>query len=209
MGAAARISFGDGAGNSTPITSIQNHRQMRICVTMVGVCRPSFERVRANIEANVAYFTTKYPNHTFTYIALTYRNDSTAELREYCSSSAIELHVIEPLDERDFRYKVKNPNWYRLFYSMESVMNTITEGAFDCILRVRLDTEVKEFELYNTISENTYYTVKENGLNRCSDNIGYGSYSTMKRIWQLKNCRVRGFNMEEVLYHTIKLERDV
>ena len=182
---------------------------MKVCVTLVGVCRPTLERIKANIEANIAYFTKTYPTHTFSFVILTYRNGFSEDLRPFCLERQVELHIIEPLEESKFEYKLRNPNWYRLFYSMECVMNFIPDNTYDCILRVRLDTEIRNFEIHDTVLEDTYYTVKEDGRNWCSDNIGYGSYKVMKRIWQLKHCATPGFNTEEILFNVLRKKRVV
>jgi hypothetical protein len=175
---------------------------MKVCVTMVGVCRPSFERVKQNIESNIAYFSNIYKNNEFTFIILTYKNEFYGELSKYCSDLSIETYFLEHIEESQFKYKVKMPNCYRLFYSMEYILNKIPENKYDCIIRLRLDTEIKQFELYDTISNRHYYTINENG--RCSDNIGYGSYNLMKNVWKLENCILKGYNTEEIVYKSIK-----
>jgi hypothetical protein len=169
---------------------------------MVGVCRPTFDRVKQNIEANMAYFLSVYPQHTFTFIILTYINASYKELEAYCLEKGIEAHFIPHLEESDFKFKVKNPNWYRVFYSMSYILNKIPKDAYDCIVRLRLDSEVKDFELYNTIESYKYYTINEGG--RVQSNIGYANYSVMKNIWKLENISLGGINEEEIVYRSIK-----
>lgn len=175
---------------------------MKVCVTMVGVCRPTFDRVKQNIEANMAYFSSVYPQHTFTFVILTYINASYKELEAYCLEKGIEAHFIPHLEESDFKFKVKNPNWYRLFYSMSYILDKIPESTYDCIVRLRLDSEVRVFELYNTIDSNKYYTINEN--KECSDNIGFASYKVMRDVWTLKNCTLSTRNTEKIMYLSIK-----
>lgn len=175
---------------------------MKVCVTMVGVCRPTVERIKQNIESNMYYFSNTYKNHEFTFIILTYINQYHEELATFCSDKGIEAHFIPHIEESEFTYKPKFANCYRMFYSMSYILNNIPNNVYDCIIRLRLDTEVKNFELYDTINSSAYYTINENG--RCSDNIGYASYNVMKTVWLLDNYRIDGFNVEEVLYKIIK-----
>jgi hypothetical protein len=175
---------------------------MKVCVTMVGVCRPTFDRVKQNIEANMAYFLSVYPRHTFTFVILTYINASYKELEAYCLEKGIEAHFIPHLEESDFKFKVKNPNFYRLFYSMNYILDKIPESTYDCIVRLRLDSEVKVFELYDSIDPNKYYSINDN--KSCSDNIGYASYKVMKNVWELKNCNLSTINAEKIVYLSIK-----
>jgi hypothetical protein len=169
---------------------------------MVGVCRPTFDRVKQNIEANIHYFLTTYPQHTFTFVLLTYINSSYNHLSNYCSEKGIEAYFIPHLEESDFKFKVKNPNWYRAFYSMSYILDKIPENTYHCIVRLRLDSEVKAFELYDTIDPTKYYTINDNKT--CSDNIGYANYKVMNNIWALKNASINGINMEQIVYLSIK-----
>jgi hypothetical protein len=174
---------------------------MKVCVTLVGVTRPSFTQVKENIENNITYFT-KYSQHVFEFIVLTYKNDFSDELREYCSSKNIKCIFLEQFKDSDFIFpvKIKVPTAYRLFYSMNQVMNYVPKDA--CIVRVRLDTQVCNLELMEP-EENVYYSLKESE-NNCSDNIGYGTYKTMRNIWKHENCLLRGMGMEAVVYSAIK-----
>lgn len=169
---------------------------------MVGVCRPSFERIKQNIETNMAYFIDTYKNHEFTFYILTYKNGFYEELSKYCSDKSIEAYYIEPLDESDFKFKTKIPNQYRVFYTMDYILNKIPENMYDCIVRLRLDCEIKQFELYDSISDKHYYILNENG--RVSSNIGYASYKVMKNVWKLENSKINGINEEEIVYKSIK-----
>ena len=175
---------------------------MKICVTMVGVCRPTFDRVKQNIEANVAFFKNSYPQHTFTFMVLTYINASHEDLKSYCLEKGIEVHFIPHLEESEFKFKVKNPNYYRVFYSMSYILNKIPNGVYDCIVRLRLDSEIRGFELYNSIESDKYYTVNEAG--RVQSNIGYACHSLMKNVWSLKNIYLDGINEEEIVFKSIK-----
>ena len=169
---------------------------------MVGVCRPTFDRVKQNIEANINYFLTTYPQHTFAFCILTYINASYEELKLYCQEKGIEEHFIPHLEESEFKFKVKNPNWYRVFYTMNYILDKIPENMYDCIVRLRLDTEVKQFELYDTINASRYYTLNEGG--RVQSNIGYASYAVMKRVWKIENTLINGINEEEKVFRIIK-----
>lgn len=171
---------------------------MKVCVTMVGVTRPSFTQVKENIENNINYFTS-YP-HTFEFIVLTYKNTFSDELREYCSSKNIRCIFLEPITDFIFPVKIKVPNAYRLFYSMNQLMNYVPKDA--CIVRVRLDTQVLNLELMEP-EENVYYSLKET-VNMVSDNIGYGTYKTMRNMWKHENCLLRGMGMEEIVYSVSK-----
>ena len=177
---------------------------MKVCVTMVRVSRPTIERIKQNIESNMSYFLNTYKNHEFTFIILTYINQYQEELSSFCLEKGIEAHFIPQIEESEFTYKPKFPNCYRMFYSMSYILNKIPANVYDCIIRLRLDTEVKNFELYDTINASSYYRINENEIGRCSDNIGYASYNVMKNVWLLDNYRMDGFNVEEVLYKTIK-----
>jgi hypothetical protein len=83
---------------------------------------------------------------------------------------------------------------------MNQVMNYVPKDA--CIVRVRLDTQVCNLELMEP-EENVYYSLKESE-NNCSDNIGYGTYKTMRNIWKHENCLLRGNGAEGILYSAIK-----
>ena len=71
---------------------------MKVCVTLVGVCRPTFERVKQNIESNMSYFLNTYKNHEFTFIVLSYINQYHEELSKFCTDKAIEAHFIPHLE---------------------------------------------------------------------------------------------------------------
>ena len=177
---------------------------MKVCVTLVGVCRPTIEQVKENIEKNMYYFNTTYPQHTFTFFVLTYKNDSYEELKEFCNGHSVTSHGIPQIQEKDFIFPTKSfkPNVYRLFYSMNQMMNLIPD-IYDCILRIRLDAEVCSFQIHDVVEENTYYSHKESNIS-VADNIGYGSYKVMSHIWKHNNCLLRGVATEEVLYSALK-----
>lgn len=176
---------------------------MKICVTLVGVSRPSFTQIQSNIEKNIEYFTSNYPNHTFSFIILTYKNGMYEELNNFCKEKAIQCIFIEPIKDTDFIFpvKVKVPNSYRVMYSMSIVMNYVPKDV-DCVVRVRLDTEIVQLEL-KPVEENTYYGLKESNTS-CTDNIGYGSYKLMKTLWKHEHCLLKGAGTEDVWYSTIK-----
>jgi len=176
---------------------------MNICVTLVGVCRPSFTQVKHNIESNILYFNTTYPKHKFTYILLTYKNASQDELKEFCSSIGIKCIFIDNITSFIFPVKIQFPNGYRLFYSMNRIMDEIPKNTYDCILRVRLDSEIVHFQIYDSIDPNTYYSFKQSS-NGVVDNIGYASYNIMKKVWRHENCLLKGTGGEAVLYSAIQ-----
>ena len=175
---------------------------MKVCVTMVGVSRPTVERIKQNIESNMSYFLNTYKNHEFTFIILTYINQYQEELSSFCLEKGIEAHFIPQIEESEFEFKVKNSNWYRVFYSMNYILNKIPDNVYDCIIRLRLDTEVKNFELYNMIDNNKVYILNDSG--RVQSNILYSGLNAMRNIWKLEESKMVGINEEEILYKSIK-----
>jgi hypothetical protein len=173
---------------------------MKVCVTIVGVLRPSFTQVRSNIEKNIKYFTSMYPNYTFSFIVLTYKNGMHEDLIRFCRGNGIQCICIEPIKNNEFIFPVKVPNAYRLMYSMNTVMKYVPTDV-DCVVRVRLDTEVLQLEL-KPIQENIYYSLKESNTT-CADNIGYGSYNVMRNIWKHEHCLLNGTGNEDILYSAI------
>jgi hypothetical protein len=177
---------------------------MKICVTMVGVCRPTFERVKENIEKNILYFTSNYPTYSFTFMILAYKNKFFPELSQFCKDNNIKGFFIEHLEEKDFIFpvKIKNPNIYRLFYSMSYILEQIPKDVYDCIVRLRIDTEVKDFELFKP-EEEIYYCLNENNSGRCSSNVGYARYDVMRNVWKHSNCLVKGSGEECVVFNSV------
>lgn len=178
---------------------------MKVCVTLVGVCRPTLKQVIQNIESNTTYFNREYPQHTFTFIVLTYINDFYTDLVSYCNLNAIRCIGIHRITEKEFIFPVKIhvPNVYRMFYSMNTVLDAIPKNAYDCILRIRLDCEIRNFQLHDTIEEKIYY-ILQYSPNRVEDNIAYGSYTTMRQLWKHEHCLTKGLSCEEVLFNVIK-----
>lgn len=173
---------------------------MKICVTLVGVCRPSLQQVKQNIERNISFFTAM--PHTFSFLVVTYRNSFSEELLEICKSMGVSCHILEPVTEFIFPVKISNPNVYRMFYSLNKAMDFIgPRDACDMVIRVRLDAEVIQFQLHE-LDENTFYVHK--GENRCEDNLNYGSYKVMKNMYKHENCLLKGMGAEEVLYSAVK-----
>ena len=175
---------------------------MKVCVTMVGVCRPSFERIKQNIESNIAFFSNNYKEHTFTFVVLSYINVFHDDLSKFCNEIGIEAYFIPHIEDSAIDKHVKKPNWYRLFYSMNYILDKIPKDIYDCIIRLRLDTEIKVFELYNTIDPTKYYTINEGG--HCSDNIGYANENVMRKVWSLNNYKLKAINAEQLVYKSIK-----
>jgi hypothetical protein len=85
---------------------------------------------------------------------------------------------------------------------MSYILDKIPKDVYDCIVRLRLDSEVKSFELYDTIDPSKYYTVNDGG--RVQSNIGYANYKVMKNVWKLENISLGGINEEEIVYKSIK-----
>ena len=179
---------------------------MKICVTIVGVCRPSFERVRTNIENNIKYFTTTYPQHQFTFMLLAYKNTFYTELQEYCDSIKIQSYFIEHIKESDFVFPIipRLSNMYRLFYSMNYMLDKVPVDM-DCVIRIRLDTEIVNLEIPDTVTENSCYIVQESDK-RYSDNLMYGSYNVMKSVWAHKNCLISSIGQEEIIYTIVRTQ---
>jgi hypothetical protein len=84
---------------------------------------------------------------------------------------------------------------------MNYVLNKIPD-EYDVVIRLRIDTEIKSFELFDNIKQNIYYTVIDTETS-CSDNIGYATLEVMKKIWGMKNCTTEGFNNETLVYNSI------
>lgn len=177
---------------------------MKICVTLVGVCRPSFLQVKQNIERNMHYFRSTYPQHTFHFMVLAWKNASYEELRSFCEVAGVACNSIEPVEESEFIYpqRVSQPSIYRMYYSMNCAMDLVP-GEYDCVLRIRLDAEVLAFEIHDTIEEGAYYTLQEFS-DRCGDNISYGSYKAMKQVWRHENCLLAGASAEHVVCSTLQ-----
>lgn len=186
---------------------------MRVCALMVGAARPSTERVVENIRTNVAFFTANYPNYTFDFVVCTYRNESFGAISEFCKAAGIAVHPLEPIKDCDIPKvidglvfpsspDVTSKNRYRLFYSMSHVLSKIPD-KYDCIIRLRIDTEIRAFELVDTIQPSTYYTVIDTATS-CSDNIGYANPDVMKRVWELDNCFVKANNAEILVFKAVQ-----
>lgn len=171
---------------------------MKICVTLVGVCRPSLQQVKQNIERNISLFTAM--PHQFTFVVVTYRNPFSEELVEFCKSIGVSCNILEPVTEFIFPVKISNPNVYRMFYSINKAMELV--GTCDMVIRVRLDAEVIQFQLHE-LDENTFYVHKESHISY-ADNLNYGSYKVMKNVYRHENCLLKGMGAEEVLYSAVK-----
>ena len=189
---------------------------MRVCVLMVGAARPSAERVVENIRKNVAFFTANYPNYTFDFVVCTYKNESFTVISKFCEANGVTVYPLEPINDSDIPKVLDglvfpsspdftSKNRYRLFYSMSHVLSKISEQKtpYDCIVRLRIDTEIRAFELLDTIQPSTYYTVIDTSVS-CSDNIGYASPGVMKKVWELDNCFVKANNAEILVFKAIE-----
>ena len=180
---------------------------------MVGVTRPNSEQIIKNISNNLLYFKTNYPAHTFELAICSYKNNDYLPVVEYCNSNNILNYYIDPINNSDIPEKLYDSmysnspdlhtkNRYRMFYSMNYIMERLEK--YDCVIRLRIDTHVEHFELFDTLRENTYYTVIDEQCKSCSDNIGYSSQDIMKNVWALKNCFIKSVNPEELVFNSIK-----
>jgi hypothetical protein len=75
----------------------------------------------------------------------------------------------------------------------------------DCVIRIRLDTEIVNLEIPDSLTENSCYIVKESDK-RYSDNLMYGSYNVMKSIWAHKNCLINSIGQEEIIYTIVRTQ---
>jgi hypothetical protein len=82
---------------------------------------------------------------------------------------------------------------------MNYILDKIPENTYDCVIRIRLDTEIVNLEIPDNLTENACYIVKESEK-RYSDNLMYGSYNVMKSIWTHKNCLASRIGQEEIVY---------
>lgn len=178
---------------------------MKICIVMVGVSRPSSQRIVENINNNVLFFRNTYPQHTFDFIVCTYVNESYNDILNYCEERKLSHYFIEPIRDSDIPKELllppPNNTRYRMFYSMNYVINKIP-NEYDVVIRLRIDTEIKSFELVDNIKPNIYYTVIDTETS-CSDNIGYAKLEVMKKVWDLKNCFIKASNNETLVYNSI------
>jgi hypothetical protein len=172
---------------------------------MVGVSRPSSQRIIENIKKNVLFFRNTYPEHTFDFLVCTYVNENYKNILDYCKEGKIGHYFIEPIKDLEIPKELLLPppniNRYRMFYSMNYVLNKIPD-KYDVVIRLRIDTEIKSFELFDNIKQNIYYTVIDTATS-CSDNIGYATLEVMKKVWDLKNCTTERFNNETLIYNAI------
>jgi hypothetical protein len=75
----------------------------------------------------------------------------------------------------------------------------------DCVIRIRLDTEIVNLEIPDSLTENSCYIVKESDK-RYSDNLMYGSYNVMKSVWAHKNCLISSIGQEEIIYTIVRTQ---
>jgi len=178
---------------------------MKLCIIMIGVSRPSSNIIIKNINNNILYFKSAYPNHTFDFIVCTYINESYSDILNYCITNKITSCFIEPIKDSDIPKELilppPNNNRYRMFYSMNYILNKIS-NIYDGVIRLRIDTEIKSFEIMENIKPNNYYTAMQTNKS-CSDNIGYATLEVMKNVWKFKNCFMNAFNNETLLFNAI------
>ena len=61
---------------------------------MVGVSRPSSQRIIENIKNNMIFFRNRYPTHTFEFIVCSYINENYNDILKYCHESKIISYFI-------------------------------------------------------------------------------------------------------------------
>ena len=185
---------------------------MKIGVIMAGASRPSSKRIIENIHNTISFFRSTYPRHTFDFIVCTYTNEGYTDILHYCESNKIINHFIEPIKDSDIPKELDrflcadspdltSKNRYRMFYSMNYVVNKLADD-YDGVIRLRIDAEIKSFDLSDSIKPGVYYTVLDSKTS-CSDNIGYARPDVMKNVWDLKNCFVKAVNNETLVYNAI------
>ena len=73
-----------------------------ITVLMIGVSRPTSDRIINNIKNNIEYFKLNYSKkYSFNFIVLTYRNSFSDKVYEYCIKNNIKIVIMEQI--KDFK----------------------------------------------------------------------------------------------------------
>lgn len=192
------------------IVSLRYHKKTKIAVMMVGSIRPSVYRIIQNIKNNIYYFLTSYSKYKYQFVfyILTYKDKDYEILKDFCLQYQwIHFKLINPL-ENIKKTAVRNINSHRLFISTYECLK-IVDKQNDIVIRTRLDCTI--FSLtspisFSSIKANTIYIPKVD--DNC-DNLNYGDYNTMKKVWNIKprffvNCLNKKFNNENILYNWIK-----
>jgi hypothetical protein len=180
---------------------------MKVCVCLLGVLRPSLEQIQTNIQRSKEYFEKSYPQYSFDFVVCSYFSKDSFELEAFCQDNHIQTLFLQPISNNEIPKELclppPNQNRFRMFYSMSTLLQSLSEKTYDCIIRTRLDTEICSFELKD-VKDNIYYSIEDEPGRTCSDNLGYGTQTVMKNIWSLQNAFIDGKNNEEVLYKSIQ-----
>jgi hypothetical protein len=180
---------------------------MKVCICLIGVLRPSLEQIQMNIQKNKEYFEKTYPQHSFDFFVCSYVSKDSFALETFCQKNSIQTLLLQPIPDteipKELRLPPPNQNRFRMFYSMSTALQMIPLDSYDCVIRIRLDTEICSFTLKD-VEENVYYSIEDEPGRTCSDNLGYAKANIMKNVWKLQNCFQEGKNNEEVLYKSIQ-----
>lgn len=181
---------------------------MKCCVILIGVVRPSSKQIIENIQSNIDYFQTKYPNIIFDFKICSYKNDNYNPVEKYCKEKNIDAIFLPHIKDSDIPHEYILPppsqNRYRMYYSMNHILQTLPNDTYDCVMRVRLDTKIQNFQIVDHLCDNIYYTYHDKNSGRCNDNIGYGTYKVMMNMWNVKNLHLKGLGNEEIVYKCVK-----
>lgn len=176
---------------------------------MVGVIRPTAERVLQNIQSTLHYFTTKYPQHTFDLWLGLYKSNLMKPIEE----AGYNCIWLDPILDADIppahHLPPPNVNRYRMLFSMHTVLRSIPLlESYDMVLRLRSDIEICALEIHPSLSSSSYYVVMDEPTT-CIDNIGYGTPSVMLSMWNLEHSLntdlLKTKNNEEFLFTITKL----
>ncbi len=181
---------------------------MKIGVILIGVVRPSAEQVIQNIQTNIDYFTKTYPNYTFDFHVCSYKNGDSYKVEDYLNQHNIYNVFLNPIKDSDippeYIYPPPSQNRYRMFYSMHHVLNIIQKEKYDYIIRLRIDTMVKKFQIIDTLCDNVYYTYIDRQNGKCNDNIGYGTPKVMAHVWNIQNLHLKDQGNEEIVFKSVR-----
>lgn len=181
---------------------------MKVCVILIGVVRPTAEQIIENISTNIAYFCATYPQHTFDFKVCSYKNSLYQPVENYCKENNINHIFLQHIEDSEIpsEYILPPPsqNRYRMFYSMNYVLQTLAKEQYDCVIRLRLDTKIRNFQITQELCDNVYYTYFDSISGKCNDNIGYGTYKVMANIWSIKNLLLKSLGNEEIIYKSVK-----
>ena len=151
---------------------------MKLCGVITGVTRPDAKRVFENLKTTVSTLS-KYDCKHY---ALTYDTEESRELKRMLDNSDldIEFHVIDPITETVGGF---GGNSYRMFRCIELLGKKIKNlSSFDCILRHRIDCELKSIEIPSILDQNCYYA-PDTDWGVCFDNIAIMSPDVFGKVF--------------------------